>query len=143
MTDSLGLFSATELGALDLQVLLAIVRLGQLAYGKAVWAEIGRVTARTVCLSSVYSVLGKLERAGFLTRTVGEPGPKCGQRGTFCFSITMHGTEALNRSLAAIDALRSECGVEVRSDAMRPDCTFRFANLSSDVTLSSCKTQAG
>jgi DNA-binding PadR family transcriptional regulator len=116
-----GMFAATELGSLDLQVLLAAIRLGPRAYGKALWAEISRVTGRAVCLSSVYSVLGKLERAGCLTREVGQPGLECGQRGTFCYYLTGRGGEALERSLAAIDALRSKIDVKVCSKATSRD----------------------
>jgi DNA-binding PadR family transcriptional regulator len=143
MTSSVGLFTATELGCLELQVLLATIRLRPHAYGKAVRAEIGAVTGRAVCLSSVYAVLRKLERVGRLTRAVGVPGLKSGQRSTFCFFVTARGAEALKRSLVAIDALRSEVDLEVRSRPSRLDCSLRSAKVGSSVSVAETGTQTG
>ena len=143
MATSLGLFTATELGSLDLQVLLAIIRLGPHAYGKALWIEIGRVTDRAVCLSSVYSVLSKLERVRYVTRAGGEPGTKRGQRRTFCFFVTARGAESLKRSLAAIDALRSDVDVEVRWSAWGSDHPPRSARVTSASSVADSTTGPG
>jgi DNA-binding PadR family transcriptional regulator len=117
---------ATELGALDQQVLLALMRLDQNAYGRAAWMLIIALTGREACLSSVYASLGRLERAGYIVRHRGEPRGGRGQRSTFRFEPTRAGLDALTRTLAAIDLLRRDLGLECEARAMT-DCQTEAA----------------
>jgi PadR family transcriptional regulator PadR len=62
------------LGTFEEQVLLAVLRTGEEAYGMAVRREIERVTGRELAIGAVYSTLDRLEAKGLLDsrRTPGE-----------------------------------------------------------------------
>jgi PadR family transcriptional regulator PadR len=68
------------LGELEQLVLLAILRLGDDAYGITVQQEIAERGARPVSLGAVYSTLSRLEEKGFVSTRTGEPTPTRGGR---------------------------------------------------------------
>ena len=61
------------LGSLEEQVMLAVVRTGDDAYGMSVRRELEAVTAREITIGSVYATLDRLEAKGFVSssRTTG------------------------------------------------------------------------
>ena len=52
-------------GELELLVLLAVLRLGDDAYGVTIREELETETSRTLALGTVYKTLGRLEKKGF------------------------------------------------------------------------------
>ena len=68
---------AVLLGSLEEQVLLAVVRTGDDAYGMNVRRELEEVTGRDVAIGAVYATLDRLEAKGFVasTRPDGSGGP--------------------------------------------------------------------
>lgn len=64
---------AVLLGSLEEQVMLAVVRTGEDAYGMNVRRELETVTGRDVTIGSVYATLDRLEAKGLVTssRTAG------------------------------------------------------------------------
>ena len=54
------------LGPLEEQILLAVVRTGEGAYGMAVRREIERVIGRDVAIGAVYATLDRLEAKGLV-----------------------------------------------------------------------------
>lgn len=55
------------LGSLEEQVMLAVIRTGDEAYGMHVRRELESVTGRDVTIGSVYATLDRLEAKGFVT----------------------------------------------------------------------------
>jgi PadR family transcriptional regulator PadR len=88
------------LGTFEEQVMLAVLRTGEQAYGMAVRREIERVTGRELAIGAVYSTLDRLEAKGLLDsrRTPGE-----GSRRVF--AATPRGALALAESRAMRERL--------------------------------------
>jgi PadR family transcriptional regulator PadR len=93
---------ADHLGEFEQLVLLALVRLGDEAYGVSVQREITERTRRDTTFGTVYTTLARLEAKGFVTSVVGEPTPERGGRGKKHFRISPAGRRALQRSLTAL-----------------------------------------
>jgi PadR family transcriptional regulator PadR len=58
---------AELLGSFEEQVMLAVLRTGEQAYGMNVRREIERITRRDVTIGSVYTTLDRLEAKGLVT----------------------------------------------------------------------------
>jgi PadR family transcriptional regulator PadR len=92
----------SHLGEFEQLVLLALIRLGDDAYGVSVHREIARRTRRDLSFATVYTTLGRLEEKGLVLSHVGDPTPERGGRRKKYFAITPPGRRALQRSLRAI-----------------------------------------
>jgi PadR family transcriptional regulator PadR len=93
------------LGDLEQLVLLALLRLGQDAYGVAVQQEIVTRTSRRVSLGAVYSTLARLEEKGFVQTRIGDPTPTRGGRRKKLYLVQPAGREAVREALRALRAL--------------------------------------
>lgn len=89
----------------ELMVLLAILRVGDAAYGVPIAREIERTGGRSVVLASVYTVLGRLERRGLVASSVGEPTAERGGRAKRFFKVTARGLRAVQQTQRALTAL--------------------------------------
>lgn len=86
------------LGEFEQLVLLAILRLGDDAYGMRIRQEI--ITAgRSVSLGAVYVTLERLEEKGCVSSSVGDPIPERGGRAKKYFQVRASGLLALKRSV--------------------------------------------
>lgn len=83
--------SREALGNFELMVLLALIRLGDHAYGVPISQAIEESTGRDVVLGSVYAALARLDEKGLVTSEVGEPTPERGGRAKRYFRITAKG----------------------------------------------------
>jgi PadR family transcriptional regulator len=90
------------LGSLEHIVLLALVRLGENAYGMTVRREIEQRTGRSLSIGATYATLERLESKGFVSSSLGEPTPERGGRAKRLFRIEAAGQEALRTSQHAI-----------------------------------------
>ena len=68
------------LGGVELLVLLALIRLGDEAYGVPISDEIEATLGRSVSVGSVYITLDRLERKGLVSSRLGEPTAERGGR---------------------------------------------------------------
>jgi DNA-binding PadR family transcriptional regulator len=102
------------LGELELLVLLAVLRLGEEAYGLKVRRELAAHSNRDVAIGAVYSALDRMERKGLVSSRLSEPIAERGGRARRCFEVEADGRIALERSLRAIDALRQGLALETR-----------------------------
>src|SRR5215471_11183258 len=93
------------LGSLEHIVLLAVLRLGDNAYGVTVRREIADRTERDISLGAAYSTLERLERKGYVTSKTGEPTAERGGRAKRYFEITPAGVAAIRVSQAAISRM--------------------------------------
>ena len=88
-------------------VLLALVRLGDDAYGVPISKELLNVAGREVALGSVYAALDRLERKEFVSSTLGDPTPERGGRAKRYFRVTSQGLRALKMTRASLTNLWS------------------------------------
>jgi DNA-binding PadR family transcriptional regulator len=90
------------LGSLEHIVLLAIVHLGENAYGMTVRREIEKRTGRDLSIGATYATLERLEAKGFVSSALGEPTAERGGRAKRLFRIEAAGENALRASQKAI-----------------------------------------
>jgi len=101
-------------GEFELLVLLAVLRLGDEAYGVTIREEMERETSRTLTLGTVYKTLGRLEGKGHLSSRVAPPTGTRGGRRKKIYSLTPGGLEAARRSLADLRGLAKGLEPELR-----------------------------
>lgn len=87
-----------SLGEFEHCVLLAVVHLGDDAYGVTIRQEIGERTGRDIAIGALYTSLDRLERKGYLRSTMSDPTAQRGGRAKRCFQVTTAGAQALRRS---------------------------------------------
>lgn len=85
-------------GGFELLVLLALIRLGDEAYGVPIAEAIEASSKRSVAIGSVYITLERLQRKGFVTARLGEPTAARGGRAKTYFRITAKGLREVRRA---------------------------------------------
>lgn len=95
------------LGELELMVLLAVVRLGEEAYGVPIAKELLNLTGRDISLGSIYAALDRMELKSFVVSWLGDPTPERGGRAKRYFRVTPAGIRALERTRTALIKLWS------------------------------------
>lgn len=85
--------------------MLALMRLGDDAYGVPIYREIEQQCSREVALGSVYAALERLEKKGFVTSEVGESTPERGGRSKRYFRITAMGLKEVRETQRALKRL--------------------------------------
>jgi len=90
------------LGEFEQAVLLAVMRLGDEAYGLAIRKELQAQTGRTVSHGAAYITLDRLEAKELLSSRMAEADPDRGGRRKRFFSVTAAGMEALRLSRRAL-----------------------------------------
>jgi PadR family transcriptional regulator PadR len=86
------------LGGFELLVLLALIRLGDEAYGVPISKAIEDSSGREVAIGSVYITLDRLERKGLVSSRLGEPTAERGGRAKTYFQITAAGLREVRQS---------------------------------------------
>lgn len=94
-----------QLGEFEQIVLLAVLRLGDRAYGASIRAEIEMCTDRGPTPGAMYTTLDRLEAKGMLTSRMGEPTPERGGRAKRYFKVTRPGEAAVARAQRAYQRL--------------------------------------
>lgn len=94
-----------HLGELEQIVLLAVLRLGDEAYGVPVRREIERRTGRSLTVGALYRTLDRLETKGYVTSWFGEPTALRGGRSKRHFRVRSIGLRMLRASRDALDAM--------------------------------------
>lgn len=92
-------------GEFEVMVLLAILRLGEEAYGWTVARELEEVAGRSVSSGALYTTLNRLEQKGFLRARVGQGGEERGGRPRRYVTVTAEGAAAVRRSRVAMERL--------------------------------------
>jgi PadR family transcriptional regulator PadR len=96
---------ADVLGAFEQAVLLAIVRLREQAYGRAILKEVEERTERDVAAGAVHATLERLERKNLIASRLGSGTPVRGGRARRFYRLQPKGLRALNDARAAVDTL--------------------------------------
>jgi DNA-binding PadR family transcriptional regulator len=90
--------SKNALGEFEKLVMLALLHLGQEAYGAPIIQELEERTGRTLSAGAVYVALRRLEKKALVTSRLGSPSPQRGGRPKRYFSVNPSGLEALRRA---------------------------------------------
>lgn len=106
---------SSALGEFEQIVLLAILRLGDGAYGVSIRSEIMKRTDRAPSPGALYLTLDRLEEKGFVASRLGDPTPQRGGRAKRYFSVAKAGAEAVLRAQRAYRSLLE--GVKILGDA--------------------------
>ena len=79
------------LGEFELMILLAVLHLGDEAYGVPISRELERHRGRDVSVGSVYAALERMESKGLVASTLGDPTPERGGKAKRYFRLTKAG----------------------------------------------------
>lgn len=104
---------STHLGEFESLILMALLRLGEEAYGASIRREIEGRTGRNVSIGSVYTTLERLERKGYIDARVGAPTPQRGGRRKKHYRVRAAGQEALERTVRAFRAMAEGLAPEI------------------------------
>jgi len=94
------------MGEFEQVVLLAILQLGNEAYGMEVRQEIAARTGRDVSVGALYRTLARLEDKAFVSHALGAPAPERGGRAKKFFRVEAAGVEALERTHQTLRRMR-------------------------------------
>jgi PadR family transcriptional regulator PadR len=93
------------LGGFELLVLLALIRLGDEAYGVPIAKAIEESSGRNVAVGSLYLTLKRLEQKKLVTSYRGEPTKARGGRAKTFFRVTAKGLRAATHAQRTLTAL--------------------------------------
>jgi DNA-binding PadR family transcriptional regulator len=85
----------TNLGQLEQLTMLAVLHLGDQAYGGNIRDELERRAGRSVALGTVYVTLKRLENKGLVRSWLGEPTPERGGKAKRYYALSPGGADAL------------------------------------------------
>ena len=109
-------YYAKVLGEFEQLVLLALLRLGNGAYGASIRREIKDRTHRDVAIGSVYMTLARLERKKMVVSYVGIPSRERGGRRRKHYLLNDPGQHALGRAHRALKSMSK--GIEQQLDKL-------------------------
>jgi PadR family transcriptional regulator PadR len=93
------------LGELEYMILLAVLRLGEGAYGRSIREELESQVGRRVSRSVAYITLERMAEKGYLTPSMGNPSPRRGGKAKRYYALTPAGIEVLRGSGRALRQL--------------------------------------
>lgn len=79
-------------------LLLAVLHLGDEAYGVPISRELERHRGRDVSVGSVYAALERLESKGLVSSTLGDPTPERGGKAKRYFRVTKEGLRQVHET---------------------------------------------
>ena len=90
------------LGEFEVIVLMAVLQIGDGAYGVTILQEIEERTGRAVSRGAVYITLDRLEKKGYLSSWFADPTPERGGKAKRYFKVEAEGIAALRTFCNAI-----------------------------------------
>ena len=91
----------------ELMILLAILRVGEDAYGVRIARELEETAGRSAQLAAIYAALDRMESRGLVGSALGEPTPERGGRAKRLFRVTAKGLDQTKGTQQALTALWS------------------------------------
>ncbi len=107
----------SQLGDLEELVLLAVLRLGENAYGAAIREELKQRADRAVSVSTIYVTLLRLEEKGYARSWMGEPTRERGGKSKRYFEIRPEGADALEATRAIRERMWEGVGTGAKTHA--------------------------
>ena len=101
------------LGEFEQFILLAILKLGENAYGSTIRQLLADTIQRDVTIGALYTTLERLEKKGLLESKMGEATAERGGRAKKYFKVSAQGQSALKRSKHALHSMWQ--GVTIKS----------------------------
>jgi DNA-binding PadR family transcriptional regulator len=92
----------TLLTDFELMIVLAILRVGDEAYGVQIARDIEMAAGRRVLMGAAYAALDRLERNGLVSSRTGEPTAARGGRAKRYFHVTKRGVAAARETQRAL-----------------------------------------
>lgn len=93
------------LGEFELMVMLALLHLGDQAYGVSVSRELEKQRGREVSLGSIYAALDRLEQKGLISSSLGDPTPDRGGKAKRYFRVTQEGLRKVHETRRVLSVL--------------------------------------
>lgn len=87
-----------ELSKAEERILLAILRLGDEAYGVSIRKRINKDAGKDYTYGTLYGLLRQMDQKGYIRKSKGEPLPKKGGRRKSFFKLTPAGSRALKEA---------------------------------------------
>jgi DNA-binding PadR family transcriptional regulator len=97
--------SRSYLGEFELMLLLAVIHLGEEAYGVPISRELEAYRGRDVFVGSVYAALERLEGKGLVASSLGDPTPERGGKAKRFFRITKEGLRHVHETRRVLTRL--------------------------------------
>ena len=97
-----------RLGHFELQLLLAVQRLGGEAYGMTIRRELAAHSGREIAVGAIYTALARLEARGLVRSTLGEPTPERGGKAKRYDRVLAPGKQAVAKAQAILLGLASD-----------------------------------
>ena len=94
-----------HLGEFEQIVLLAVLRLGDNAYGVPIRREIEKRTGRSLTVGALYRTFDRLEEKGYIRSWFSDPIPERGGRSKRYFKVEALGLRVLRESREALAAM--------------------------------------
>src|SRR5438093_13536229 len=91
-----------DIGNFELMIMLALIRLGDNAYGVPISQEIEKRSGRDVAVGSVYAALERLESKGLVSSELGEATAERGGRAKRYFYVTGKGLKEVRETQRAL-----------------------------------------
>jgi len=91
-----------RLGEFEQLALLAVMRLGDDAYGARIQEELEKTARRQASISAIYTTLTRMETKGLVRSWMGEPARVRGGKARRHFEVTPTGALSLSRSRASL-----------------------------------------
>jgi PadR family transcriptional regulator, regulatory protein PadR len=101
-----------SLGEFEQVVLLAILRLGENAYGVMIGAEITACTGREPAPGALYTTLDRLEDKRLVSSRLGDPTPQRGGRAKRYFGLNSKGLAAITHAQQSYRRLLQGCELQ-------------------------------
>jgi len=93
------------LGEFELMILLAVMHLGEQAYGVPISRELEARRGRDVSVGSVYAALERMETKGLVASSLGDPTPERGGKAKRYFQITQAGLRQVQETRRVLNEL--------------------------------------
>jgi PadR family transcriptional regulator PadR len=105
INDPMSRSTVPVLGEFEQVVLLALLRLGNDAYGALVCGEIEKRSGRDVSVSAVHTTLERLEQKGLVKSHIGDPTPQRGGKRKRHYEMSALGLKALQVSYRSLRSM--------------------------------------
>jgi len=93
------------LGGFQQLVMLAVLRLGEEAYGAEIQRDIEETAGRSVSISTLYVTLERLQNRGLVSSRMGEPTSVRGGKSKRYYALTEEGREALHAAREQLERM--------------------------------------
>lgn len=92
-------------GGFETLLMLAVLRLGENAYGVTIRQELLDKAGKDVAVGAIYTGLERLARKGYVQSRLGDPTPERGGRAKRFYRLTGGGVKVLNETQSAMRKL--------------------------------------